>query len=403
MRQEVDCVQLHPDPGEVRGRGPNQRSEPRGGGRDQESRAGHAGLRRRGAGRGLQRDPDQGQDRVGRRRGGDRVGGRGTAPAGRGRLPQRPLRQRPGRRGDHPPLRPPGGVRSAARPRRGRGLWATPAPSCSEPSPSGSMWPPASDCRCATSTCSTTGTVEIAPVAGLSWAAFASTVAAGRLLGLDGDGMAQAFGITVATAPLPIAGQWGNLPAPRPMTKYGMYGTMAEAGVTAARLAAGGLRRRPHHPRRRPGVLADHGLAPVPVGHHDRPARPAVADRGDLVQDVSRVPVRDPGPRPVLRAPGPGRCRRRRHSGRRRAGAPRHDGQAHGRPRRSNRRGRPVSASPTCSAWPPAWVLLARAGTPPRPWPTSGSGTSRPGSACGSTPRPRRSWSSSYGSRATAS
>ena len=85
------------------------------------------------------------------------------------------------------------------------------------------------------------GSVEIAPVAGLSWAAFASTVAAGRLLGLDGDGMAQAFGITVATAPLPIAGQWGNLPAPRPMTKYGMYGTMAEAGVTAARLAAEGF------------------------------------------------------------------------------------------------------------------------------------------------------------------
>ena len=85
------------------------------------------------------------------------------------------------------------------------------------------------------------GTVEIAPVAGLSWAAFASTVAAGRLFGLDPDGMAQAFGITVATAPLPIAGQWGNLPAPRPMTKYGMYGTMAEAGVTAARLAGEGF------------------------------------------------------------------------------------------------------------------------------------------------------------------
>lgn len=85
------------------------------------------------------------------------------------------------------------------------------------------------------------GTVEIAPVAGLSWAAFASTVATGRLLGLDPDAMAQAFGITVATAPLPIAGQWGNLPAPRPMTKYGMYGTMAEAAVTAARLAAEGF------------------------------------------------------------------------------------------------------------------------------------------------------------------
>ncbi len=85
------------------------------------------------------------------------------------------------------------------------------------------------------------GTVEIAPVAGLSWAAFASTVATGRLLGLDPDAMARAFGVTVATAPLPIAGQWGNLPAPRPMTKYGMYGTMAEAGVTAARLAAEGF------------------------------------------------------------------------------------------------------------------------------------------------------------------
>lgn len=85
------------------------------------------------------------------------------------------------------------------------------------------------------------GNVEIAPVAGLSWASFASTVAAGRLLGLDPDAMAQAFGITAATAPLPIAGQWGSLPPPRPMTKYGMYGTMAEAGVNAARLAAEGF------------------------------------------------------------------------------------------------------------------------------------------------------------------
>jgi 2-methylcitrate dehydratase PrpD len=85
------------------------------------------------------------------------------------------------------------------------------------------------------------GTIEIAPVAGLSWAAFAATVATGRLYGLNADQMAQAFGITVATAPLPIAGQWGNLPAPRPMTKYGMYGAMAEAGVTAVQLALGGF------------------------------------------------------------------------------------------------------------------------------------------------------------------
>jgi len=85
------------------------------------------------------------------------------------------------------------------------------------------------------------GTVEIAPVAGLSWAAFASTVAAGRLFDLNVDQMAQAFGITVATAPLPIAGQWGSLPAPRPMTKYGMYGTMAESGVSAVLLAKAGF------------------------------------------------------------------------------------------------------------------------------------------------------------------
>ena len=85
------------------------------------------------------------------------------------------------------------------------------------------------------------GKIEIAPVAGLSWAAFASTVAAGRMLGLDARQMAEAFGVTVATAPLPIAGQWGNLPAPRPMTKYGMYGAMAHAGVFAARLVERGF------------------------------------------------------------------------------------------------------------------------------------------------------------------
>ena len=85
------------------------------------------------------------------------------------------------------------------------------------------------------------GKIEIAPVAGLSWAAFASTVAAGRMYGLDAGQMAEAFGVTVATAPLPIAGQWGNLPAPRPMTKYGMYGAMAQAGVFAARLVQRGF------------------------------------------------------------------------------------------------------------------------------------------------------------------
>jgi 2-methylcitrate dehydratase PrpD len=86
------------------------------------------------------------------------------------------------------------------------------------------------------------GRVEVAPVSGLSWATFGATVAAGRLLGLDRDQMADALGLTVASAPLPIAGQWGTQAAPRPLTKYGLYGTMSEAGVFAALLAAEGFR-----------------------------------------------------------------------------------------------------------------------------------------------------------------
>ena len=85
------------------------------------------------------------------------------------------------------------------------------------------------------------GSLEIAPAAGLSWASFASTVVAARLLGLDPAQTASAFGITVASAPLPISGKWGNMPSPRPMTKYGMYGAMAEAGVSAVLLARAGF------------------------------------------------------------------------------------------------------------------------------------------------------------------
>ena len=85
------------------------------------------------------------------------------------------------------------------------------------------------------------GSLEIAPVAGLTWASFASTVVAGRLLGLDSAQMASAFGVTVASAPLPISGKWGNMASPRPMTKYGMYGPMAEAGVGAVLLVHAGF------------------------------------------------------------------------------------------------------------------------------------------------------------------
>jgi 2-methylcitrate dehydratase PrpD len=85
------------------------------------------------------------------------------------------------------------------------------------------------------------GRTVISPVAGSSWAAFAATVAAGRLLGLSPEVMANAFGLTVASAPMPIAGRWGVQAAPRPMTKYGLYGAIAEAGVAAALLADAGM------------------------------------------------------------------------------------------------------------------------------------------------------------------
>jgi 2-methylcitrate dehydratase PrpD len=85
------------------------------------------------------------------------------------------------------------------------------------------------------------GHTVISPVAGSSWAAIAAAVTAGRLLGLSSAAMANAFGITVASAPMPIAGRWSVLASPRPMTKYGLYGAIAEAGVAAALLAGAGM------------------------------------------------------------------------------------------------------------------------------------------------------------------
>ena len=84
------------------------------------------------------------------------------------------------------------------------------------------------------------GNFQFAAVSGYSCVAFAATVAAGRLLGLDASQMLNAFGITAATAPLPASSQFG-LVLPRPMTKYAMYGTTAEAGVVAALLAQRGF------------------------------------------------------------------------------------------------------------------------------------------------------------------
>jgi 2-methylcitrate dehydratase PrpD len=85
------------------------------------------------------------------------------------------------------------------------------------------------------------GRTVMSKVIGSSWAGFAATVASARLLGLNPDQLLDAFGLTVASAPLPIAGRWGVQAAPRPMTKYGLYGAIAEAGVMGTLLAREGL------------------------------------------------------------------------------------------------------------------------------------------------------------------
>jgi 2-methylcitrate dehydratase PrpD len=84
------------------------------------------------------------------------------------------------------------------------------------------------------------GKFQFGPVTGYSWIGIGATLAAGRLLGLDEDEMHHAFGIAAATLPLPGATRFGSA-LPRPMTKYALYGNIAEAGVRAARLAGAGF------------------------------------------------------------------------------------------------------------------------------------------------------------------
>jgi 2-methylcitrate dehydratase PrpD len=84
------------------------------------------------------------------------------------------------------------------------------------------------------------GRFRFGPVTGYSWVSFAASVAAGRLLRLDPLRMRHAFALTAAMAPLPGATRFGAS-LPRPMSKYALYGAMAEAGIHAALYAAGGF------------------------------------------------------------------------------------------------------------------------------------------------------------------
>ncbi len=84
------------------------------------------------------------------------------------------------------------------------------------------------------------GRFRFGPVTGYSWVGIGAAVAAGRLLELDAGKMHQAIGIAAATIPLPGAARFGAA-LPRPMTKYAMYGAIAQAGVLAALFAGAGF------------------------------------------------------------------------------------------------------------------------------------------------------------------
>jgi 2-methylcitrate dehydratase PrpD len=84
------------------------------------------------------------------------------------------------------------------------------------------------------------GAVEYAPLTGYSWCGFASAIASAKLLELNPVQTAHALGLAAVTIPMPASSTFSLEPR-RPMTKYGMYGTMSEAGTTAALLAQAGM------------------------------------------------------------------------------------------------------------------------------------------------------------------
>jgi 2-methylcitrate dehydratase PrpD len=89
------------------------------------------------------------------------------------------------------------------------------------------------------------GVFRFTPVTGHGWLALPAATAAGRLLKLDTVQMTNAFGLAAAASPLSTSGKFG-LEFPRPTTKYGLYGEMAQGGVMAALLAQRGYTSHPN-------------------------------------------------------------------------------------------------------------------------------------------------------------
>jgi 2-methylcitrate dehydratase PrpD len=96
-----------------------------------------------------------------------------------------------------------------------------------------------------------TDRIEITPTAGQSWAVFAAVGAAGKLMQFDGERMATAMGLAGYSAPIPTIGKYifdraearASSPehSPVAMSKYTLYGPLAEAGLMGALLAEGGF------------------------------------------------------------------------------------------------------------------------------------------------------------------
>lgn len=84
------------------------------------------------------------------------------------------------------------------------------------------------------------GTLQFNPSGGgVNWVVFPAVIGAAKILGLDAERFATAFGIAGYSSTIPTGGRW-NQP-PRSHLKYNPYAFMAESGTLAALLASQGF------------------------------------------------------------------------------------------------------------------------------------------------------------------
>jgi 2-methylcitrate dehydratase PrpD len=89
------------------------------------------------------------------------------------------------------------------------------------------------------------GKLVFAPVVGFSWVSFGTAAVTGRLMGLDAEAIARAFGQALVMSPVAFDAVRANAPCftrgvPANWHKYQMTGPSAEAGILAAQLASDG-------------------------------------------------------------------------------------------------------------------------------------------------------------------